>query len=243
MTSPNPARAAARGAANGQARGSSQGVPRGRLPVARRDRRPALAALALLLILLGALGSALVAFRSGERVDVLIARRDIAMGQEITRDDLTTARVAADGGTTIDAEAIGNFLGTHAIGPIPAGTLVNGGMFLAGEVVPKGAQVVGVVVDIARRTTTRPEPGDVVQLVYVSGAGGQPVGNLSPGDPVVTAARVVDVGGGGGTGSTSLSVLVRDAEAGTVADLASANSLAVTVLPADAEPLVDLVAE
>ena len=82
--------------------------------------------------------------------------------------------------------AIRNFVGTYARGPIPQGTLLNNQMFLAAsEVVPDGAQEVGVVVDAGRRTTERPDPGDVVSLVFVSGSGGQPVGNLSPGDVVV----------------------------------------------------------
>ena len=226
-------------------RGGSGTAPgRGRLPAASRDRRPALAALAALLILVGALGSALVAFRSGSRVDVLVARQDIQMGQVITPEDLSVARVAADGGSTIDSAAIDNFLGTYARGPIPQGTLLNNQMFLAvSEVVPKGAQEVGFVVDIGRRTTERPEPGDVVSLIFVSGSGGQPVGNLSPGDVVVEAARVTEVGTGGGSGTTSISVLLRDDDAGTVADLGSANSLAVTVLPSSTEPLVDLATE
>jgi hypothetical protein len=217
---------------------------RGRLPVAPRDKRPALAALAALLILVGALGSALVAFRSGERVDVLVARHDLEMGQRITREDLGSARVAADGGATIDAAALENFVGSYAAGPVPAGTLLNRLMFVdVSDVVPSGAQRVGLVVDVGRRTTVQPATGDVVQLIYVSGSGGQPVGNLSPGDVVVEAARVTDVGSGGGSGSTSLSVLLQDSDAGTVADLASANSLAVTVLPSDTEPVVDLVTE
>ncbi len=216
---------------------------RGRLPVARRDRRPALAALALLLVLVGALGSALVSYRSGSRVEVLVARSDIAVGQEITARDLTTARVAADGGDTIDADAIKNFIGTHAASSIPQGTLLNGKMFLAGEIVPDGAQVVGVVVDITRRTTSRLSPGDVVQLVYVSGSSGQTTGPVSPGDSIVKAARVVDVGSGGGSGQLSVSVLVPDRDAGLVADLASGNSLALTLLPADAKPVVDLAEE
>src|SRR5687768_16946461 len=58
-----------------------------RLPVPKRDRRPALAALAVLLILAGALGSALIAYRSGDRVDVLVASDDILPGQKIDADD------------------------------------------------------------------------------------------------------------------------------------------------------------
>jgi Flp pilus assembly protein CpaB len=216
---------------------------RGRLPVARRDRRPALAALALLLVLVGALGSALVAYRSGSREDVLVARQDIEIGQLVTAEDLTTARVAADGGATIDAAAIKNFVGTHALTSVPQGTLLNRDMFSGAKVVPAGAQVVGVVVDITRRTTERVAPGDVVQLIYVSGSGDQQGAGLQPGDQVVKAARVVAVGSGGGSGQLSVSVLVPDDTAGSVADLASGNSLAITLLPDDTDPVVDLVKE
>lgn len=220
---------------------TGQAPTRGRLPVARRDRRPALAALALLLVLVGALGSALVAYRSGSRVEVLVARSDIDPGQEITAADLTTARVAADGGETVDADAIGNFIGTRAVSYVPQGTLVNGDMFSGAPVVPKGAQVVGVVVDITRRTTERLSPNDVVQLVYVSGSGDQQGSAASPGDVIVEAARVAKVGSGGGSGQLSVSVLVPDQDAGLVADLASGNSLALTLLPSDTKPVVDLV--
>ena len=224
---------------------TGQAPARGRLPVARRDRRPALAALALLLVLVGALGSALVAYRSGSREDVLVARRDIEVGQLITAADLTTARVAADGGTTVDAAAIKNFIGTHALAYVPQGTLLNGKMFSGASIVPSGAQVVGVVVDITRRTTTRLRPGDIVQLVYVSGSGSgdQQGGAAAPGDTIVKAAKVVAVGSGGGSGQLSVSVLVPDADAGTVADLASGNSLALTLLPAGTKPVVDLAKE
>jgi Flp pilus assembly protein CpaB len=219
---------------------TGQAPARGRLPVARRDRRPALAALALLLVLVGALGSALVSYRSGSRVEVLVARSDIELGQEITASDLTTARVAADGGNTIEADALENFVGTRAVSYIPQGTLLNNLMFSGGDIIPDGGQVVGVVVDITRRTTERLSPGDVVQLVYVSGSSGQQGGAVSAGDSVVKAARVIEVGSGGGSGQLSVSVLVPDRDAGLVADLASANSLALTLLPADAEPVVDL---
>ena len=47
----------------------------------------------------------------------------------------------------------------------------------------------------------------------------------------------------GSSGQLSVSVLVPDQDAGLVADLASGNSLAITLLPADTEPVVDLVRE
>lgn len=212
---------------------------RGRLPAVRRDRRPALAALALLLILGGALGSALVAYRSGDRVEVLIARDDIAIGQQVTEADFSVTRVSAEGAKVIEAQFVGNFVDTFATARIPAGTLVNRDMFKVGDVVPEGAELVGVVVDASRRPTEQPQPGDVVGLYYVSQGGGEPIGTYAPGDPVVDAALVMASSSASSGQGTSITVLVEDQIAGQLAEFAASGSLAITVLPDTAEPSVD----
>jgi Flp pilus assembly protein CpaB len=218
----------------------NRAVSRGRLPVARRSRRPALAALALLLVLAGALGSALVAYRSGSRVDVLVASHDIPVGKQISASDLHVARVAADSGNVVEAQYLSRFVGSFATGRIPQGTLVNARMFKVGDVIPAGAQLVGMVLDTSRRTTQRPQEGDVVRIYYVSQAGGQPVGNVAPGDTIVRAARVMQVGRGSGSDGTSVTVLVKDNVAGLLAEFAASGSLAVSVLPEDTRPAVDV---
>ena len=105
----------------------------GRLPV-QRTRRPTFAALAVLLILVGALASAWLVYRSGNRVDVLVARDDVTVGQVMTAEDFVVARVATDDAPVIVASAIGNFTTgqTRASTNIPAGTLLNRDMFLEG---------------------------------------------------------------------------------------------------------------
>jgi hypothetical protein len=62
------------------------------LPAPVRDRRPALAAIAVLLILSGAFASGLLVYRSGERTDVLVARDDIDVGTTITANDFGDPR-------------------------------------------------------------------------------------------------------------------------------------------------------
>lgn len=76
----------------GQASGSS--IP-SRLP-ATRERRPALAALALLLIVGGALGSGWLALRAGDRADFLQVSQEVAQGQRISEDDLDTVSLPED---------------------------------------------------------------------------------------------------------------------------------------------------
>lgn len=216
---------------------------RGRLPVARRDRRPALAALAVLLILLGALGSALVAFRSGDRTSVLVAARDIPIGQQVSRDDFVKESVAADSRYLVPASDVGSLVDTRARVGVPKGTMINGQMFTRESQVPDRAQLVGVVLDTNQRPSQVPEPGDVVRVYFVAGTssdnGGSSLG-LAPGETVVKSARVVSVGSGRGADSRSVTILVSDEAAGPLANFASSGNLAMSVMPIGTRPLVDL---
>ena len=211
---------------------------RGRLPVAPRDKRPALAALALLLILVGALGSALLVFRSGDRESVLAARHDIAFGQTVTRADFTTVRAAADGATLVPAGLIEQYIDTRATTAIPAGALLSPKMFNTDTLVPEDGEGVGIVVDATRRPSEVPSTGQVVRVYFVSGNGTST--EATPDNPVVVnAARVISVGRGSGAGTRSITVLVRNDLAADVANFASSGNLAVTVLPDDTKPSID----
>lgn len=212
-------------------------VVRGRMPVASRDRRPALAALALLLILLGALGSTLLVFRSGDRVSVLAARGDISFGHVMTRQDFAEVRAAADTPGVIKAEDLHNFLGTHSLSYLPQGSLLTPKMLSVSPGLPANGEGVGIVVDATRRPSQVPETGQVVRLYYVQGSGG----GSAPSDRViVSAARVLAVGSGSGAGTRSITVLVSNTAAPQVTDYASSNNLAVTVLPDGTQPQVDV---
>lgn len=211
---------------------------RGRLPVAPRDKRPALAALALLLILLGALGSALLVFRSGDRESVLAARDDIAFGQVMSRDDFSTVRAAADGVPLVPAGLIDSYVGTRATSAIPAGALLSPNMFNAKTLVPDDGEGVGIVLDPTRRPSQVPKTGQVVRVYFVAGGGTST--ESQPDNPViVNAARVIGVGHGAGAGTTSITLLVRSDLASDVANYASSGNLAVTVLPDDTKPSID----
>ena len=205
---------------------------RGRLPAPVRDRRPALAALALLLVLGGALSSALIAYRSGDRIDVLVAARDIPVGQEITQADLRVARVAADGAAFVESSAARNFVGTRARTEVPEGTLVNRTMFLAGSLVPRDAAVVGVVLGAAQRPASALRSGDVVRVFAVGRDGEQAAG--------VELARAVRVAGVTGDGDgLVVSLLVPSGQAQPLVAAAAAGQVAVAALAPETAPLVD----
>lgn len=209
---------------------------RGRLPAPARDRRPALAALALLLVLGGALTSALIAYRSGDRVDVLVARGDIEVGQVMTKADFALARVASDGAATIQAAAADNFVGTSATGRIPAGTMLNRTMFLAeSDVIPPRAVVVGVVLAANQRPAGALRAGDVVRVFLVP----REVGGVAQGTVLASAVRVVDVDAGAGGDSLRVSLLIPEGPATAIVTAAATGSIALTSLAPDTLPAVD----
>ena len=210
---------------------------RARLPAPVRDRRPALAALALLLVMGGALTSALIAYRSGDRVEVLVARGDIEVGQTLTEADLETARVANDGGIVIPVEDRDNFVGRSvATTRIPAGTLLNKEMFLSdASAVPAGAQVVGVVLSATQRPAEELQPDDVVRVFLVP----RETGDGAQGTILASAVRVAEAPGGGSGDTVRLSLLVPDYAATAVVTAAATGSLAVTRLAPGFRPLVD----
>lgn len=209
---------------------------RGRLPAPVRDRRPALAALALLLVLGGALTSALIAYRSGDRVDVLVARDDIEIGAIVTAADFGVARVAATGAATIEAAAARNFVGTSATTRIPAGTLLNRSMFLsASSVVPLRSVVVGVVLSASQRPAVELRAGDVVRVFLVP----RDTGGVTTGTVLASAVRVAEIGSSAGGDALRLSLLVPESAATAIVGAAATDSIAVTRLAPETLPAVD----
>lgn len=118
-------------------------------------------------MLVGALGSALIVYRTGQRTDVLVAARDIPAGHRVTADDLTVAGVAADEASVAGAGTERAYIGSYATTTVPKGTLVNGRMFRASGVVPGNAQLVGVVVPQTQLPSTV-ETGSVVAVYWTA---------------------------------------------------------------------------
>src|ERR1700679_2596860 len=64
-----------------------------KLPGAPRERKPALAALAVVLILGGALAAGYLILQSGKRVDAIQITREIGQGQQIPQSEIGRAHV------------------------------------------------------------------------------------------------------------------------------------------------------
>ncbi|MEZ0107327.1 hypothetical protein ABH920_001318 [Catenulispora sp. EB89] len=83
--------------ATGAAFGGGRAVAANRLPTAPRERKPALAALAVLLILAGALATMILVTKSGDRESVVrVAGTTIAAGSKLDAGQFVEASVAKD---------------------------------------------------------------------------------------------------------------------------------------------------
>ncbi len=195
-----------------------------KLPSAGRDRRPLMAALAVLLILAGAVLAGVLVMVAGNRTEVLVAASDIRPGQELTADDFAIASVNTDSDAVIPRNSLEHYIGAQAIAYVPAGAFASPAMFVDGSAIPADGEIVGMVLSPSQLPTGGVEPGDVIRIY--SGATDD-LSGLS-GEVLVESARVVDVSAEGGV--VNASVLVSDGEATELVPRAAAGQVAVSQL-------------
>jgi len=200
------------------------------LPPPRRRRRPALLAVAVALVVLGALGVTLVASSLGQTSPVIALRSPVAWGEPIQATDLVEARIAADPALSpipyADRdEVIGLLAGTD----LTAGSLLTRDQVTAERFPPVGMQLVGVAVTSAQLPVTPLQPGDDVLLVPVAAADAAAVGQPPPADPV--QATVARVGEAGVDRLRVVDVLVDAADGPDVAARAASGLVVIVVVP------------
>lgn len=240
-------------------------IDRGRLPVQTRDRRAALSALALLLVVAGALGSALVVYRSGHRTDVLVAAHDLKPGQIVQPGDLTVARAASDTGQLILASNKSRVVGSYVVTAVPIGTVLNPKMFLLSQIVPADGVIVGITLPANHRPALALHQGDLVRVyelpdssggsgnatsgVVTAPAGAAPApttsgtATTSAGNAkvLVDVARVVEAPGApDNSGGLEVSLLLKATDAQAVIGDNAAGAVAVARLPVTSTPGIDL---
>lgn len=211
-----------------------------RLPSAPRERKPALAALALLLIVGGALGAGFLVLQSGKRVAAIEISHQVGAGQRIPLSDMQQVQVASDTGLNYvpwaDASQVAQY---YTVTTIPSGTLLSSNMVAPPDAVRNGKDVLG----LALKDGQWPDDltvGDHIAIYSVgsSSAGGCPQAaeQLLSGN---AAVLFVSSAGGSGSlvgaaqsGTTDVTVAVNPASAAAVACNAAAGNVAVAVLPA-----------
>ncbi|MGW6276044.1 hypothetical protein [Kribbella sp. NPDC055071] len=230
-TSPQGTRGAGRSAAGGPTR----------LP-SSRERRPALAALAVILILLGAAGSALIALNSGNRSDfVAIGANSLEPGHKLEAKDLSRGDLAGATGGLIPWSEASKYIGHYTTTWLYKDQFVTPQNFTkdTNNPIPASGALVGITLEAGRAPADGIDVGDIVRIVKVptSSDGGAAV-------PLVSAAEVTSsVGAVAGDKTTStptlnVTVLVPTEKSTSVAAAAASKTLALVKLAVSTKPEV-----
>ncbi|PSM38777.1 hypothetical protein C6Y14_34945 [Streptomyces dioscori] len=237
------------GAGNNRSSAPVQPTMGERLPSPPRERKPALAALAVLLILVGALGATMLVLRAGERVEVVKVTGDIQAGESVG-DKVKAVLVADDAGINyVKWTQIKTLKKLKAKSTIYAGTLVIGQMFGTEASVPDGKAVVGLSLKEGQYPEGI-EVGDLVAAYQVgnntsansgdktdSGSTGSAGSSGSAGGaPIVDDARVTKVPDDSADSTISstnkrVTVTVDESDAAALARAAAANEVALVKVP------------
>ena len=210
-----------------------------RLPTARRERKPALAAFALLLIIGGALAAGLLVVQSGKRVTAIEISQQVGAGQRIPLGAMQQIQVAS--GTGLDYvpwTESGQVARFYAATMIPPGTLLTGAMVARVSGIAAGRDILGLALKDGQ-LPAQLKAGDHVGLYAVSGQAGGSAGCPRAGGAALTGDAVIvsvltPANGslaGSSSGTTDVTVAVSPADAGAVACGAAAGNVAVVVLP------------
>lgn len=227
-TSEKPAGRAPAGAERPGSPATLSGPASRKLPVPPRERKPALAALALLLILGGALATTLLVLRSGDRISAIRIDRQIGAGQPMLETAMQEVQIADTGVAYVAWADRARVAENFARVTLLPGTLLTREMVVSSsrELGP-GKAVVGLSLKPGQMPLTLAE-GDRVQVIYVPGRGGDTPQSRT----LAGSALVHRIGAPGRNGSTGQVAIIVDATLSpTIAAYSSTGEIALAVLP------------
>ncbi|MFF5843223.1 hypothetical protein ACIP4T_14870 [Streptomyces massasporeus] len=222
------------GAGVGRSAAPAQPSVGDRLPTPPRERKPALAALAVLLILVGALGATMLVLQAGDRIEVVKVTAPIPAGGSVSKSNTTSVMVAKDDSIHyVEWTQLNELKKLKAVNAIPAGVVAVGEMFGSEAGVAAGKATVGLSLK-AGQYPTGIKQGDTVAAYRVSSATGSGNSNnnssssASSNSVIADSARVSYVPGPKDSGdeivgSTNLAVTLT-VDSDKAADLAQAAS-------------------
>jgi len=213
-----------------------------RMPSAPRERKPALAALAVLLVALGAVAAGYLVISAGHRVGAVEITQEVGQGQRIPASAIKEVQIASNTGINYVAWQYANRVaGVYAAVQIPAGTLLTPAMTTATNNLAAGKVQVG----LSLKPGQAPADlliGQTVEAIGVgtgsgcgaaAGGGGTGTGNgTGPGVPITTGTIASVTGSTASNGSTAaVTLAVPSADAGVLACYASAGDVAIALTP------------
>jgi hypothetical protein len=204
-----------------------------RLPSAPRERKPALAALAVLLILGCALGTGFLVIQSGKRVAAIEISQPIGNGQQIPLSAMTEVQIASNTGLSyVPWDQASQVARYYAATGIPAGTLLTSSMVAATNTSTRGRDVEGLALKDGQLPRGL-EVGDHVNIYDVSDATescpGHPGQNLTVN--AVVLAMYSPESTQGSSAQEDIDVALNPANAGAVSCNASNGIVGIAILP------------
>lgn len=200
-------------------------------PSVRRQRRPLLAVLAGLLILLGAGGGALVFLSVGSTVEAVAARVPVARGELMTAEMFTTVQIAPDQQLAyLTADQLPTLIGLRAAHDVAAGSLVSAAVGVEQMVPSAGRTVVGMSLPPGAEPAVELLVGDRVRVILTEPAYACAAGDTTAEAGTSAVACAVDVVIPGvvvatardeASGQVSVSVDVAEADAARTAAAAA----------------------
>ena len=215
-----------------------------RMPSAPRERKPALAALAVLLVALGAVAAGFLVINAGHRVAAVEITQEVGQGEQIPASAIHEVEISSDSGLNYVAwQYAGRVTGVFAAIQIQAGTLLTPVMTSSTNNLAAGKVEVGLSLKAGQ------EPGnlligDTVEAFPVgtgSGCGTTATSGTGITGSTGSTGRTVPIATGtiasiSGDATTSgnnagVTLAVASADAGILACYASAGDVAITLTP------------
>ncbi len=205
-----------------------------RMPSTPRERKPALAALAVLLVALGAVAAGVLVINAGHRVGAVEIVQQVGQGQQIPASALREVEISSDTGLDYVAwQYAGRVAGVYAATAIPAGTLLTPAMTSSSNNLAVGKVEVGLSLK-AGQVPGNLIIGDTVEAFPVGSGSGcaTSAGASAVAVPIATGTVASLTGAASETGDTAgVTLAVASSDAGTLACYASAGDVALTLLP------------
>ena len=213
-----------------------------RMPSAPRERKPVLAAVAILLVALGAASAGYLVLNAGHRVGAVEITQAVGQGQKIPASAIKEVQINSDTDVSYVAWQYANRVtGVFAAVQIPAGTLLTPKMTEAASNLTAGKVEVGLSLKPGQAPTNL-LIGQTVRAFPVgtgsgcaggaNGTGGGTGATATPGEPITTGTIVSVSGSTTTNGSTAaVTLAVPETDAGVLACYASAGDVAIALTP------------
>lgn len=182
-------------------------------------------AAAIAIILLGALGGAVLYANASNSTQVFVASSDIARGATIEKGDLTTISIANGQTTTaVPVADVDKLLGSIATVDIPAGGFITKTSVSPALEIPKGKALVGLTLKPSQMPAQQLRAGDNVVIVPIPAQGTAITDDVVADTITATISQVRPVPN---TADTVVDVYVSSGSAAAVAAQAAAGTLAI----------------